>query len=269
MQTISEPIPGEEYVIEGLHFRVENRISFDWAPNTQLYELSFLSGAAPMGLEEVVAPGKKWILRFIPADLANTLEVDAIQQLRSQGHVMKAVGGIDQTGSIWVASVRYDGDLFQLPRALSPREAIDACRQLIEGLASFHGLGWIHGDFKMENNYFMFRDGAIEYVIGDLGSVCQTSDPQRWSTTEFYLSPELREQPPKEMDPSDDIWALGIVMYALLYGESPIDVDHHLLYHEHRLNQNEEELFDEIFCDRKHRINIHDLLRHFESVFMF
>ena len=91
--------------------------------------------------------------------------------------------------------------------------------QLLDGLVAVHELGVVHGDVKPGN--LLVRDAAVPHLLlADFGVAGRSGRPAPVSGTPSYLAPErLGGAPP---DPSQDVYAAGLVARRLLAGASPL-----------------------------------------------
>jgi serine/threonine protein kinase len=112
--------------------------------------------------------------------------------------------------------------------------AIDYVLQACEAVAEAHALGVIHRDLKPANLFLSHRaDGSPLVKVLDFGiSKAMTSQSggvnaspsltaaQSLLGSPAYMSPEQARRP-KTVDTRTDIWALGVVLYEFLGGETP------------------------------------------------
>lgn len=104
------------------------------------------------------------------------------------------------------------------------RDVVRILLQVCEALAYAHGRNAVHGDLKPAN-ILVAADGRV--VLADFGLGTETgSDKLELSLedvsvpgTPAYISPERREGAPPH--PSDDMYALGVVLYEMLTGTRP------------------------------------------------
>ncbi|WVR06255.1 hypothetical protein IAU60_003285 [Kwoniella sp. DSM 27419] len=106
------------------------------------------------------------------------------------------------------------------PSGLNPFEVRSLVGQLADAVRFLHANGIVHRDIKDEN---VILDGNGRCQLIDFGSAAHWRPGKRWDTfsgTLHYASPEILRG---EMygGKEQDIWALGVVGYVLLVGETP------------------------------------------------
>jgi len=107
--------------------------------------------------------------------------------------------------------------------ALPSPEACEVALQVLKGLQAVHDLGIIHCDLKSAN---IMRDtqGVIRLMDFGLAKVRSADDLATMSGvlggTPEYMSPE-QVQGDAPLDFQSDIYALGIILFELLTGETP------------------------------------------------
>lgn len=106
------------------------------------------------------------------------------------------------------------------PDGLDPFEVRSLLGQLADAVRFLHSNGIVHRDIKDEN---VILDGSGRCQLIDFGSSAHWRPGKRWDTfsgTLHYASPEILRG---EMygGKEQDIWALGVVGYVLLVGETP------------------------------------------------
>jgi serine/threonine-protein kinase len=115
---------------------------------------------------------------------------------------------------------------------LSVEQASEFVLQACEAIAEAHSLGIVHRDLKPANLFVIRRpDGALSVKVLDFGiskmRAAGTSVPDVSITktsaimgSPLYMSPE-QMQSAKDVDSRTDIWALGVILYELVAGETP------------------------------------------------
>ncbi|WVQ80527.1 hypothetical protein IAT38_002632 [Cryptococcus sp. DSM 104549] len=106
------------------------------------------------------------------------------------------------------------------PSGLEPFEVRSLVGQLADAVRFLHSNGIVHRDIKDEN---VILDGSGHCQLIDFGSAAHWRPGKRWDTfsgTLHYAAPEIMRG---EMygGKEQDIWALGVVAYVLLVGETP------------------------------------------------
>jgi len=135
------------------------------------------------------------------------------------------VGEVD--GQTFFTMEYIDGeDLASLLRRIGrlPQDkALEISRQLCAGLAAAHAKGVLHRDLKPAN---IMLDGRGQVVITDFG-LAGLAEQMRGadirSGTPAYMAPEQLEG--KEVTPSSDIYALGLVLYEIFTGKRAFEAD--------------------------------------------
>ena len=104
--------------------------------------------------------------------------------------------------------------------------------QACEAIAEAHSIGIVHRDLKPPNLFVIRRpDGGLSVKVLDFGiskmrgmssSVPEVSITKTSAImgSPLYMSPE-QMQSAKDVDSRTDIWALGIILYELVTGQSP------------------------------------------------
>ncbi len=111
---------------------------------------------------------------------------------------------------------------------LSEGEASGLIRQVASGLAYMHKMAVVHRDLKPENLLLTIQDIRAEVKIIDFGLAKVLKSSNGYKTAIFlgtkgYLAPEMLQR--REYDFKVDTWALGVIMFILLFGCLPFDDD--------------------------------------------
>uniref|UniRef100_A0A8C4NME0 non-specific serine/threonine protein kinase n=1 Tax=Eptatretus burgeri TaxID=7764 RepID=A0A8C4NME0_EPTBU len=107
-------------------------------------------------------------------------------------------------------------------RKLPESEARRFFRQMVSALHHCHKNGVVHRDLKLEN---VLLDSDCNVKIADFGlsSVFRRgSFLQTFCGSPLYASPEIVNGRPYQ-GPEVDSWALGVLLYTLVYGTMPFD----------------------------------------------
>ncbi|WP_437889341.1 trifunctional serine/threonine-protein kinase/ATP-binding protein/sensor histidine kinase [Phytobacter sp. V91] len=113
-------------------------------------------------------------------------------------------------------------------RGRSLTDFLSLAIRLCTPLRQMHAQGLIHSDIK-PGHFFIDPGGA--YRLGGFGLTSGVDDATRpgWLTvsggTPVYMSPEHTARTPDNVDRRSDLYSLGVVLYELLTGELPFDLN--------------------------------------------
>jgi predicted Ser/Thr protein kinase len=113
----------------------------------------------------------------------------------------------------------------------SPRELIDAARELIAALAAAHGRGITHRDLKPENvmrtrtGHLKILDFGLALIEPQVGSAAamRMTTPGTLVGTPSYMAPEQLNG--GRIDVRTDLFALGVMLYEFATGVHPFAAD--------------------------------------------
>ena len=139
-------------------------------------------------------------------------------------HVLAPIGWAAEDGvALIVMELVRDGSLRDLlaRRGRLPEGLVALLLgQLLDALATVHRLGVVHGDVKPAN--LLVKDGVRPHLLlADFGVATRVADPRAGPAgTPAFLAPErLAGVAP---DPSQDVYAAGLVALRALSGASPL-----------------------------------------------
>src|SRR5437764_5554580 len=118
-------------------------------------------------------------------------------------------------------------------RRLTPRERLELFVPVCQAVQHAHQKGIIHRDLKPSNVLVALYDGKPVPKVIDFGIAKATGQPLTEKTlfTEFgavvgtleYMSPEQAELNQLDIDTRSDIYALGVLLYELFTGTTPLE----------------------------------------------
>ena len=207
------------------------------------YRIERILGAGGMGVvvaaRHIHLDDRVAIKFLLPETLSNAdavarfgREARAAVKIKSE-HVARVsdVGTLENGAPYMVMEYLEGSDLsdwLHQKGALPFDQAAEFVLQACEAIAEAHALGIVHRDLKPANLFVVRRaDGVLSVKVLDFGisKVASTTGMDMTKTSSvmgspLYMSPE-QMQSSKDVDPRSDIWALGVILYELLSGDSP------------------------------------------------
>jgi len=116
----------------------------------------------------------------------------------------------------------------------------DIIAQITSGVIFIHSHGMVHRDLKPQNgmtqiilslNVVLFSEKSRIWKVGDFGLTCEGSSTALNTTkygrgTKSYRAPELLLTDGGEMNKKTDIWALGCILYELMFRKKAFASDY-------------------------------------------
>ena len=118
---------------------------------------------------------------------------------------------------------------------LSTRERLELFVQVCRAVQHAHSKGVIHRDLKPTNVLVTLHEGVAVPKVIDFGVAKATGQQltdktlftnfQQMLGTPLYMSPEQAELTGVDVDTRSDVYSLGVLLYELLTGTTPLDSD--------------------------------------------
>ncbi|MEM7456364.1 MAG: serine/threonine-protein kinase [Planctomycetota bacterium] len=160
-------------------------------------------------------------------------EVELAGRLKHPGIVPVFDSGLT-SGHYYYAMQFVDGerlDEYAVSHSLSPDATLELFKKVCNAVNYAHQRGVIHRDLKPSN--ILVNDAGQPHVL-DFGLAKPEEEGKDSTTismtgqimgTLAYMSPEQAAGQPDEIDVRSDVYSLGVVLYELLTGELPYELD--------------------------------------------
>lgn len=196
--------------------------------------------------------GESLALKKIPKEFTEDAEfqreMNALLHIRAHGGhpniCMLRENFDEQDDYLLVLDLVDGGEMFEYlieHGAYSEVDASRLLRQVASALDYIHGIGIVHADLKPENVMLRKTQGGDAVIkIIDFGCSDVLSHPEedfsgirlpsrtlthKEGATTAYCPPEAFDNERISIDPSVDMWALGVIVYMMLLGRHPFDLD--------------------------------------------
>jgi serine/threonine-protein kinase len=147
----------------------------------------------------------------------------------SHPNVVSVYDAGEEDGRPYIVMERVEGenlaDLLARRNRLPPDEAVALALQACRGLEHAHAAGLVHRDVKPQN-LLVRRDGTLKVADFGIARAAESTALTQVGTvlgTAAYLSPE--QLGGEKVTPAADVYSLGAVLYELLAGRPPYEVD--------------------------------------------
>lgn len=161
-------------------------------------------------------------------------EVDILAQANHPSIVGIRAFGATHDGSQWLAMEHLDGETLRMKvkreGPMDPKALLPILRQAADALAQAHRRGIIHRDLKPDH-LFLPAVGDPPVKILDFGLSISSGSKKLTKTgtvlgTPRYMAPEQIASAHKT-DGRADVYALGVIVYEALTGDSPFVASDH------------------------------------------
>ncbi len=222
--------------------RVDNNLLKSWTPNfieadpLQIFERVVKIGEGSSGsVYRAYDPKRKVtvaIKRVIPKsdeELALFKFEIAVMSSAFHQNLIKCYDAYKQENHLFIVMELADGGsltdvlyfLNDRRMHLNEPEIAYICREVLQGLASLHGIKRIHRDIKSDNT-LLTREGKVK--IADFGFAAQLTDKSNKRNTvigtPFWMAPEVCRG--MEYDCKVDVWSTGVLAIECAEGSPPL-----------------------------------------------
>ncbi|XP_059060849.1 testis-specific serine/threonine-protein kinase 3-like [Achroia grisella] len=169
------------------------------------------------------APGD-YLKKFLPR------EIEVVKGLKHE-NLIRFLQAIETTHRVYIVMEYAENgsllDIIRKDQHIDEMRGRRWFRQLVEAVDYCHDRGVVHRDIKCEN---LLMDHGLNIKLSDFGFARGHMKPKNgvFSLSETfcgsyaYASPEILKGVPYRPQDSD-IWSMGVVLYAIVYGRLPFD----------------------------------------------
>ena len=163
------------------------------------------------------------------ADEVNSIykEANSIKKLKHRNIVELYHAFVEGTKLIMIMELARGGELMEYVGKrgkLSEAEARGILLQIVNAMQYCHSHGVVHRDLKLENVLLAdVEDLFVKVIDFGISGVCTTATQDATNEGTLTYSPPECIRAAAASDPALDIWAIGIMFYAMLYGELPFN----------------------------------------------
>ncbi len=153
-------------------------------------------------------------------------EADALQKLHHNNIINLYKAFVQRKEVILIMEYAGGGELKDKVEELKDLDEIYArtiFQQICSAMSYCHNRGLIHRDLKLENVLFKDKESAIIKIVDfGIAGVCKAQQKDKTdSGTLSYMPPEVLSGLNLDAGPAIDVWALGVMLYAMVYGKMP------------------------------------------------
>ena len=161
------------------------------------------------------------------ADEVNSIykEANSIKKLKHKNIVELYHAFVEGKQLIMIMELARGGELMEYVQKkgkLDEKEARKILLQIVNAIQYCHSHGVVHRDLKLENILFKeIEDQFVKVIDFGISGVCTTFQADTVDAgTIAYMPPECFEGN-VSTSPALDIWAIGLMFYAMIYGTLP------------------------------------------------
>ena len=164
---------------------------------------------------------------LIDPQLRNTVknEINILKQIDNE-NVMKLYEVIDTQSNLYLVLEYINGiNLLEIIKNeknhfIKEFRAKKIFSKIVQGINYCHQINIFHRDIKLEN-ILVLKDDSVKIIDFGFGIICKSDTYQKlFCGTKSYMPPEIVKKE-KYIASYSDIWSLGVLFYAMLFGVFP------------------------------------------------
>ncbi len=221
-----------------------------WIDRYQLVRCIGRGGMGQVFLARQQEPQREVALKILGSDFLSPslprrfkLEIDVLGRLNHPGIAQIHDAGTTKEGHPYFAMEYVPGEPltdFARSHDLTSAQRLELVLQICEAVNYANEKGVLHRDLKPANILVVDKgEGNYQVKILDFGVARLTREiepdasvftmPGQLLGTLAYMSPEQADGESREMDSRADVYQLGVILFELLSGKLPLDVEQSLL----------------------------------------
>ena len=164
---------------------------------------------------------------LIDPQLRNTVknEINILRQIDNE-NIMKLYEVIDTQSNLYLVQEYINGiNLLEIIKNekhhfIKESRAKKIFLKIVSGIEYCHRINIFHRDIKLEN-ILVLKDDSVKIIDFGFGIICKSDAYQKlFCGTKSYMPPEIVKKE-KYIASYSDIWSLGVLFYAMLFGIFP------------------------------------------------
>lgn len=223
----AEEAPTETRLPEVLGFDIHRRLGS--GGTSRVYEATCLENGARVALKVINSGANRQALQRFRQEsrVLSRLDHAGIVGLHESGHT--------QDGHVYLAMDFIEGDCIDRWAELnapSARQSVELMIQVLDALSHAHAAGVVHRDIK-PHNILVDGEGRVRLVDFGVARLSREDGHRTGFHTETgnivgtfaYMSPEQADGKSSRIGPATDIYQAALVLFKLLTGRLPYDVE--------------------------------------------